>query len=295
MSENIDLVIFVKNIDNFCVVDNTIEAIIKLGAKNFDSFSYKTHDKIDGSLQKVKEIISREGGNINFILNDFQFSLGYNLTDEDYFRVGMSCHESLFKEKNAKRFAKYFINITKGIWNAIGEEKIYGLADGEDYVNAFIESKELDYIPPPSYWLDLYGTKFVEEFGKERMLSAPTYKVEELNNGILVINSPLPEYLSENLDKNKLYEYFGWKFYTIEMVDENKPSIRGKQFQSVSDMQEYLEKEIQSVKENNPDMKVSVYVYRGYNSNKEVSPEIKSLEKWLVDEMNVFEAKIDYA
>lgn len=297
MGETINLKIFVElnKIDIFSIVDNVVGAILASGAKidkRLGSYSDKTFNKINDSLEHIKEVISKGGGSINLVFKGFTFWIGFDLSSKDIIKISLVCFNSYFSGKDVNLYAGYFLNLSKQIWDAIDAEKIYGLADLDDYVDAFTES-EFKSIPPPSYWLNFYGMKFVEEFGKEKILSAPTYKVKEVKEGVLVINSSLPEYLSENLDKTKLYEYFGWKFYIVDMTNELEPRLGTMNLFSIPHLKNYLQKDIQKVRQKNPNIKISVFFLRGHKSSEKISESLKEIESWLIKTQKIYKASID--
>ena len=72
------------------------------------------------------------------------------------------------------------------------------------------------------FWGNFFGPEYVEMFGRKKMMTAPCYKIEELQDGgvlLLLSKSPLeasePEYLAR---KNELYAYLGQDAFTGKLM-----------------------------------------------------------------------------
>ena len=61
------------------------------------------------------------------------------------------------------------------------------------------------------WWLNFFGPKLVEKFGREKLLSAPSWKTEELSDGgIMLVRSPNPFTIDEPYIKaEEIEKYLG--------------------------------------------------------------------------------------
>jgi hypothetical protein len=55
----------------------------------------------------------------------------------------------------------------------------------EDYM--YVASHVLSSFVPDIYWMTVFGRPYVELFGRERLLSCPAHRVQELDNGAIVL------------------------------------------------------------------------------------------------------------
>jgi len=62
-------------------------------------------------------------------------------------------------------------------------EAYFACLETNDYITSFKQKDLMDYV----YGLTFYGREMVETIGRERLLSAPVYKVEELENGGIML------------------------------------------------------------------------------------------------------------
>lgn len=57
----------------------------------------------------------------------------------------------------------------------------------KDKRNLFLTTHILEKFLPDIYWTTLFGARYVELFSKDRLLSAPAYRIEELDGGGIVL------------------------------------------------------------------------------------------------------------
>lgn len=53
--------------------------------------------------------------------------------------------------------------------------------------NLFLTTHILEKFLPDIYWTTLFGARYVELFSRDRLLSAPVYRIEELDGGGIVL------------------------------------------------------------------------------------------------------------
>jgi hypothetical protein len=83
-------------------------------------------------------------------------------------------------------------------------------------VRGHVINQSIPYIPEPLapqiihpelHWINLFGRPYIELFGREKLLSAPCYKVEELAEGIIALQltdnlfEPIPEEMRASVKK----------------------------------------------------------------------------------------------
>ncbi len=86
------------------------------------------------------------------------------------------------------------LNISKCVYDFL--YPFYGYADSENehLENEELISKKIKHI----YWANFFSPELVQKIGKEKLLSAPCWKVEELRDGcILIVLSPTIYYKDE--------------------------------------------------------------------------------------------------
>lgn len=203
--------------------------------------------------------------------------------------------------KDTKKRIDEFIKIAKIIWNALDPKPIYGIVDtysntsiaclyrphDEDILNLKIE--------PNFYWLNFFGPELIEKFGKEKLLSTPAYRVEELDDGILIIVTPVPPFLMIEY-QSKLYEeicrHFGWKAYQVGIYDPNRwePKVteyhfNEKEFRDIKALKKYLAKDIEKFLN-----KVDggrVFIKLDTPESKPVPQRAKEIKEWIREELGV--------
>ena len=141
--------------------------------------------------------------------------------------VSLLLEERVFK-KNAKEFSSLFIEWGKKVYALINP--YYGHGDYAPYVTKTVDaiqhiSKEHEIIPM-IYWLNFLGPDFVNLIGREKILKAPFWKIEEFRDGgLLLISAPTPfESLSEKGFKRRkeIYEFLGLEGIEIDIGELEK-------------------------------------------------------------------------
>lgn len=112
--------------------------------------------------------------------------------------------------------AKSFYDVTGANWgkmrNDFHEHSLGTHFDDEGNVRGWSPPKVKNALPG-LFWANFFGPEYVEMWGRDRLLSAPCYKVEELRDGgmmILLSKSPFDASKPDYGDmKQKLYDYLG--------------------------------------------------------------------------------------
>lgn len=122
-------------------------------------------------------------------------------------RISLSVYGGNFTDESKGPVnAITYINIAKSIWNILDKKPIYGYGDdlydlpfhatgsSSKYDDLHPSDDEiLSYnIPINRFWLNFYGKEMVEKFGRKK-LEEGAYKVEEIDNGVLVITDVVPK------------------------------------------------------------------------------------------------------
>src|SRR5882757_6757942 len=61
------------------------------------------------------------------------------------------------------------------------------LDTGRTEKNLFVTTHDLSKYVPDVYWTTIFGAPYVKLFSREKLLSAPAHRVEELENGSVVL------------------------------------------------------------------------------------------------------------
>jgi hypothetical protein len=109
---------------------------------------------------------------------------GYTVLDNDGKEMSREDAEKM-RLDNAKRF----IEIGMVVWNALRETPYFGAGDSGYSLNYYDDYKEA---AKHTNWINFYGPELVKKHGKEKLLKAPAYKIKEIRNGLLIINSMSP-------------------------------------------------------------------------------------------------------
>ncbi|NOU74269.1 hypothetical protein GC098_23215 [Paenibacillus sp. LMG 31458] len=177
---------------------------------------------IDGSLlmekrrgHKISYNISLRKSNIvGFNSFSMRIDINFLLKSQTNFRTALE----LFKE---------IISIT---------EPIRGIIVNENIPGAFGEAENLRVIHPELHWINLFGKPYIELFGRDKLLSAPCYHVEELNKDVIALQltenpfEPIPEE-DRRLVKQHLGEEafvsdgFTYRYYEIEKKKTKVPDF----------------------------------------------------------------------
>jgi len=119
-------------------------------------------------------------------------------------------------EKNCVKNADVLLKLAKSLYYAV--QPIYGYWDLDirfhwiyDYVEDPETSKQLETLKIHRiYWVNFFFYELVEKIGREKLLSAPSWKTEELKDGgILLMLGPTPYDLK--VEREEVEKYLGFK------------------------------------------------------------------------------------
>ncbi len=313
MEPGVEIGFFVREMAyNEKFIYDLVESLIDIGSKcRLWKWSLKAPATLE---EQIKKELSEEIGVMNFVYKDIYYGLWLCPDAPSKFEgsklgtIELNICESalnpswsrreLGEEEAIKRCtqnALALIEIAKVVWNALEPKPIYGIGDDvpEEGLSVISPSEEEILslkIEPNIYWLNFFGLELVKKFGKEKLLSVPAYKVEELNEGVLFVESPLPAlYIGGSIGTSykKICDHFGWRTYFVDIFDieRYKLEINGKEFRNMHSLKKHLERDINDFRKRVKNARIFVTL-KTY-SNKPVPPHVKEMEKWLREEMKV--------
>jgi len=91
--------------------------------------------------------------------------------------------------------AEQIVKLTKALCELV--PPLYGWGHSDEDIRLANEPHVTDALAPLElvqvYWLTILGASMVDKLGRDRVASAPAYRVERLNNGsVLIVTSPFP-------------------------------------------------------------------------------------------------------
>jgi len=311
---NIEFCIRPRSVDKE-LVSALVEAVIDLGSIYDEKLGYWSDmdDRgpfDDRPLEEAIEVVSDDQGDIWCLHNDMSYcltihpqpleklKLGYIGMRIDHVYLEPSYTEKKLGNEGALdeclRNAEQLVEIAKAVWNVLEPKPIYGLGDYDiyDWMTLPTDEEILNLkVEPNIYRLNFYGPELIEKFGKRKLLSMPAYRVEELDEGVMFLGSPLPINFGTESYK-KISDHLGWKIYFVDIFNINmfKPSvteygIREKKFRDISALKKYLKKDIAKFRGRIEDGRV--FVLLKTPSTKPIPQHVTEMERWLRDEIGV--------
>jgi hypothetical protein len=105
------------------------------------------------------------------------------------------------------RYSSFFLDIGRKLYEVV--EPSFGWIDqyhGWTTTHEDIESLNLQML----YWANFFGPKFVQKLGRDRILNAPAWRIEELaDGGMLYLLAPHLGQSDEHVPLESVKEYFG--------------------------------------------------------------------------------------
>jgi len=208
MGYNIKMWIFIKKGKEPCIGE-VIESLLKIGAiidkRNAPSFFASSHP-FAGSLNEMRELISKRGGSIPFSYSGIDFDLVYFFPEhalQPLSIVGIQCDRANFR-KDPQKIALKFVELSKCVWNALGDEKIFGLADLETGLEAI-----LDYLKKKGElseggvslkslhedFINFYNDELVKKLGLKNISASKEIVVRKAKGGVMTFLKKVPYYL----------------------------------------------------------------------------------------------------
>jgi hypothetical protein len=297
------------------LVSALVEAVTTLGSVYDENIGYWS-DKDDRgpfwdrSLEDAIEVVSADQGAIWFLYNDISYCLAIRpqpIEKSKLGHIGMWIdHVYLDPSYTEKRlgkegaleecmmYAEQLVEIAKAVWNVLEPKPIYGLGDYDiyDWVTAPTDEEILNLkVEPHIYRLNFYGPELIKKFGKIKLLSMPAYGVEELDDGVMFLGSPLPINFGTESYK-KISDHFGWKIYFVNIFNIERFKLRvgeygmrKKKFRDISALKKHLKKDIAKFRSRLEDRRV--FAILETPSTKPVPHHVTEMERWLRDEMGV--------
>ncbi|WP_027621702.1 hypothetical protein [Acetivibrio clariflavus] len=114
--------------------------------------------------------------------------------------------------KNENNFNK-FLNLCKELVCLI--EPVYGKIVNESIPGAF-EPIDLEIRHPELHWMNFFGKPYIDLFGRDKLLSAPAYKVESIGDKVIAIQTtnnifePIPNDVREKIKRHLGENAFVW-------------------------------------------------------------------------------------
>lgn len=185
-----------------------------------------------GGIEEVANSISKNSiGAIELLWYEYiDFSIYINLESRrvgiDIPHITLSFDAVYFKEdedENSPHFYKTNVNktieLSKELYKSTNPAFVGGEADNPDEYTPMPTKGELDKgIIKDILWFNIFPPKFVRKIGREKLLSAPAWKVEELDDGgILLVLTEHPFYsfafdVHEHKEKkDEVEKYLGLK------------------------------------------------------------------------------------
>ncbi|WP_088243412.1 hypothetical protein [Calothrix rhizosoleniae] len=164
-------------------------------------------------IDEKVSIICRQGslgGTLNFWQYPFEFSFAFLFEPEEDTEWMINVQtdtlmgsENNFGEENALKFVEVIKAALKSY------PPVYGCAvtlqepplPEDAYASEVVEL----------YPINFYSSSYVQKLGKEKLLAAPAWCVEEIANGVLLVPSIESIYTDDTVSIRMVKEYLGWE------------------------------------------------------------------------------------
>lgn len=114
-----------------------------------------------------------------------------------------------YEEYNPARYSRFFLDIGKSLYEVL--RPTFGWIDfdyGLRTTHEDIEALEL----PVLYWANFFGPAYVDKIGRDKILTAPAWAIEELSDGgILYVLASCPGLAEDHVPVEKVKAHFGVK------------------------------------------------------------------------------------
>ncbi len=154
---------------------------------------------------------------IGFFKNDINKELIYINLTTSIFLFNDDYKEDINEKRRAAVNAELLLELAKSLYQVI--QPIYGYWDWDAHI-----SWTFDYLEDPEihrqletldinkiYWVNFFSPELVKKIGREKFLSAPSYKTEELKGGgILLVASSEPFDLN-GVEREEVEKHLGIK------------------------------------------------------------------------------------
>lgn len=161
----------------------------------------------------------------------------YAMFDFLILRFSLSDREGKFNEDLAKLFVdsvgiQNLVRVSRNLYTIIGANSGIIANDYHEHSLGEYFGKDgnlLGYNPPNVphalsglFWANFFGPEYVEALGRDRLISAPCHKIEELSDGGIIVflsESPLDASGKDyKVRKRELYDYLGEDAFTGRLM-----------------------------------------------------------------------------
>lgn len=112
-----------------------------------------------------------------------------------------------YAEKNPLRYSRFYLDIGKQLYEVL--RPTFGWIDfdyGLHTTHEDIEALEL----PALYWANFFGPPYVAKIGREKIMTAPAWSVEELSDGgLLYVLASCPGLTDDHVSPDSVKAHFG--------------------------------------------------------------------------------------
>jgi len=208
MGYNIKMWIFIKKGKEPCIGE-VINSLLKIGAiidkRDVPSF-FTSSPTFAGSLNEMRKLISKHGGSIPFSYSSIDFDLVYFFPEhtlQPLSLVGIQCDRANFR-KDSQKIVSRFVELSKCVWNSLGDEKIFGLADLEtgleailDYLkkNGELSEEGVSLESPHEDFVNFYNDELAKKLGLKTISASNEIVVRKVKGGVMTFLKKVPYYL----------------------------------------------------------------------------------------------------
>lgn len=112
-----------------------------------------------------------------------------------------------YAENNPARYSRFYLDIGKALYEIL--RPTFGWIDfdyGLRTTHKDIEALEL----PTLYWANFFGPAYVNKIGRDKILSAPAWRIEELpDGGLLYVLASCPGLADDHVSVESVKSHFG--------------------------------------------------------------------------------------
>jgi hypothetical protein len=112
-------------------------------------------------------------------------------------------------EKNPSRYSRFYLDIGKELYKVLRPS--FGWIDFDYGLRTTHEDLRALNLPT-LYWANFFGPEYVDKIGKSKILGAPAWKIEQLDEGgILYVLSSCPGLADDHVPIESVQAHFGVK------------------------------------------------------------------------------------
>jgi hypothetical protein len=110
-------------------------------------------------------------------------------------------------EYNPARYSRFFLDIGKRLYEIL--RPTFGWSDFDYGLRTTHEDIEALRLPV-IYWANFFGPAYVDQIGRDKILSAPAWAIEELpDGGLLYVLAPCPGLTDDHVSVESVKAHFG--------------------------------------------------------------------------------------